>query len=112
MTIIWEWEVTIPKIDIRRLPYLKRAIFLSLPENYLDNLLVSEQTAKPKQNVYFVLSEIVGETNQYMKCVTIKFVIVLNDTDYDSASEETQAEIINSWKVRFLLELTNHKDYL
>jgi len=112
MTILWAWDYIIPRIDIRWLPYLKRTIFLLLPENYLDNLIVSEQVEKPNQSLYFVISEIDGETRQDIKCVTCKFVIVLNDTDYDSATEEQLAELTNNWKSRFLLEMANPKNYL
>lgn len=112
MIIIWAWEQIIPKFDIRLLPYLKKSFLLSLPDNYLDELVVSEQKQKPNQSIFFVVSDISGETNEYMKHVVCKFMIQLEDEDLDDEYEEPYTEIIENWKARILLQISNPKNYL
>ena len=111
MVIIWSWEYTYSRIDIRFLPMLRKSFSLSLPDNYLDELIVSEQKQYPHQNVYFVVSDIPGETNQYMKKVVCKFVIQLTDDDLEDEYEEPYTEIIDNWKARILLQISNPRNY-
>ena len=112
MTLLWTWEHTIPRFDIRLLPYLKKAFYLSLPdENYLDELAESDQHQKPNQNLYFVISDISGESNQYIKCVSCKFSIKLQDDDLESEYEEPYTEIIENWLAKFVMSIKNPRDY-
>lgn len=111
MDILWTWEFNITKIDIRLLPYLRKSFFLSLPDNYLDDL-VSVQSKKPSQSIYFVVSDIDGETNSNIKSVDCKFMIQIEDELLDSESEDYWADILANWKAKFYLELSNPQEFL
>lgn len=111
MIIIWSWETTFTRFDIRLLPYLRKSFLLSLPDNYLDELVESEQKQKPNQSIFFVISDISGETNAYMKHVVCKFMIQLEDEDLEDEYDEPYTEILDNWKARILLQISNPKNY-